>query len=104
MRFCYFDVTNIRNTNRVDSPEFYRCNAILGLADDGSEVVHEIKFSIAHSGPTHDTLDTVREKILLECVRLLKEGANFLDGRTLQSLHDLSDAETVRSRNAITLS
>lgn len=102
MRFTYFTVQSIGAATGGD--DFYRCDALLGMADDNKNPSHEIRFSIAYTGPTDDSVDTVRSKILAECVRLMKEGASLLDGKTIQSLGELSEAETARILKSISAS
>ena len=101
MRLCYFEVSRIGPTFRDMTPPFSRCHARLGLAEDGSESVSEIRFNIVYAAQGSETLDTVKSNLLAECLHLLREGVHLLEGKTVQSFYEITDAERKRSYSAM---
>jgi hypothetical protein len=101
MRFCYFEVEKIGSPFRDQKPPFSRCTAKLGIADDGDEAVHQISLDIVFRENAGDSLETVRTKILAECIRLMQEGARSLEGNTLEALYEKADVEHERAIGAL---
>jgi hypothetical protein len=94
VKIASFEITKIGPTFRDMDKPFSRCFADLSLADEGDDAQSMISFNIVYRGSDSETLEARKTKILAECVRLLKEGANLLEGTTVQSLYKTTDSES----------
>jgi hypothetical protein len=67
------------------------CEVLVSVRNDDSDVTEDITVNVSIEFRDTESLDTVRTRILSESLRALKEAATLLDGKTLQSLSEISD-------------
>jgi hypothetical protein len=93
MKLTGFEIRRIGNMFRNQDPSFARAKVTIGLRDEDSEVVTVIDLDVPTSYQGTNTIDTVRTKLLAESLRTLKAAVSLLDGKNIQSLYELVDAD-----------
>ena len=91
MELKSFAITSIGPSLRQMDELISRCHAELSLANAGDQARSVIAFDLVYRGSDSETIEIRDKKILVQCVRLLKEGSSLLEGISVESLQELSD-------------